>query len=62
MTNTERLISELNKSNCAGLDHFDFYVGKYTGNGPSVVGALRRRGYTVEKLAQKNGYRLTAKS
>lgn len=62
MTNTERLISELIKANCAGFGHLDFYVGKHTGNGPSVVGALRCRGYTVEKLAQRNRYRLIAKS
>ena len=50
VTNTERLIKELDHAIRFGLDHIDFKVGKYTGNGTSVVAALRRRGFKVSKV------------
>lgn len=34
-------------------------VGRYTGSGPSVVAALRRRGYSVERAAS-GSYEITA--
>lgn len=46
MTNTERLIE--NFQHCAKEGVVcRFMVGRHTGNGPSVVAALRRRGYSV---------------
>jgi hypothetical protein len=50
MTNTERLIYSLECAIKSGLPHLNFLVGRYTGNGPAVVGALRRRGYLVTKV------------
>lgn len=50
MTNTERLIANLEHAVKWGKPCVVFSVGKYTGNGPSVVAALRRRGYTVKKV------------
>ena len=58
MTNTERLIYSLDCAKKAGVNRLDFAVGKYTGNGPAVVEALRRRGYKVEKL-RPGYYRMT---
>lgn len=61
MTNTERLIYSLDCAIKSNLPHLDFYVGKYTGNGASVVAALQRRGYRVEKNHGVRGsYRLHA--
>lgn len=45
MTNTERLIANLGTQ-----PSITFMVGKYTGNGNSVVAALRRRGYKVDPV------------
>lgn len=60
MTNTERLIYSLECAKKAGADFLNFYVGSHTGNGPSVVAALRRRGFTVDRIpASRGGYRLT---
>lgn len=60
MTNTERLICSLAFAKKNGSDHVDFYVGRWTGNGSSVVAALRRRGFTVERLPGVGGaYRMT---
>lgn len=53
MTNTDRLINDYNNCQAHGCN-CRFAVGKYTGNGPSVVAALRRRGFTVTKL--RNAY------
>lgn len=50
MTNTERLIADLEHCTEYGKPHVYFQVGKYTGNGPSVVAALRRRGYSVTRV------------
>lgn len=49
MTNTDRLISQYEQCRQVGLA-FQFTVGKCTGNGPSVVAALRRRGFVVDQL------------
>lgn len=50
MTNTERLIASLGFAAKSGRSYVDFLVGRYTGNGPAVVAALRRRGYKVNKV------------
>lgn len=49
MTNTERLIASIEHCKMHGIKEFVFMVGRYTGNGPSVINALRRRGYKVQK-------------
>lgn len=49
MTNTERLIEGFDQCKAQGAT-LRFATGRYTGNGASVVGALRRRGYTVNRL------------
>ncbi len=47
MTNTERLIENLEQATKHGVNYVHFYVGKFTGNSPAVISALRRRGYVV---------------
>lgn len=61
MTNTERLIASLENAKKSGVNEVTFYVGRYTGNGPSVVAALRRRGFKVEKQRSASNalYRLS---
>lgn len=54
MTNTERLVVQLEHTAKCGVPCMDFMVGKYTGNGASVVGALRRRGFKVERVGGRN--------
>ncbi|MFL1449139.1 hypothetical protein ACI77O_12160 [Pseudomonas tritici] len=49
MTNTERLMKMHADNQRHGLA-CHFAVGKYTGNGVGVLPALRRRGYTVNRL------------
>lgn len=49
MTNTDRLIETLVQNTKHGVPEVVFAVGRYTGNGAAVVGALRRRGYVVER-------------
>ena len=63
MTNTERLIASVEHAVKHGQPSMTFMVGKYTGNGPSVTAALRRRGYKVEKVPTGGVtcYRLFAK-
>lgn len=61
MKNADRLIEALKFSKMNGVDYVDFYVGRYTGNGPSVVPALRRRGYKVEYFGHAL-YRLSGES
>lgn len=63
MTNTERLIYSLECAKKSGLHHLTFMVGRWTGNGPSVVNALRRRGYEVTKVPASGHacYRLAEK-
>ena len=60
MTNTARLIETLTAAIAGGQDSVRFYTGRYTGNGPSVVNALRRRGYTV--IRKVEGYELRSKT
>lgn len=63
MTNTDRLIKSLELGARAGNPTMTFMVGKYTGNGTSVVAALRRRGYRVDAIGGSNAtYRLHAKT
>lgn len=50
MTNTDRLIYSLGCAEKSGVSFVHFLVGKYTGNGTSVVAALRRRGYSVSRV------------
>jgi hypothetical protein len=50
MNNTEHLILALEFAEKSGQTSLTFMVGKYTGNGSSVVAALRRRGFAVIKL------------
>jgi hypothetical protein len=47
MTNTEQLIANLENCKKNGDFFVDFMVGKNTGNSPSVIPALRNRGYSV---------------
>lgn len=49
MTNTERLIADFKQCQVQGVS-LRFATGRYTGNGTSVVEALRRRGYQVTRL------------
>jgi hypothetical protein len=60
MTNTDRLINDLMFNISNGINYVDFWVGRYTGNNPSVINALRNRGYKVNRLFTSNGslYRL----
>ena len=62
MTNTQRLIASLDHAIMYGIPHIDFMVGRYTGNGPTVVAALRRQGYKVTKVpsGRVSTYRLEA--
>lgn len=58
-TNTERLICDLKTGLLNGHTEVSFMVGRYTGNGPSVVAALRKRGFVVDRRI--GGYTLRAK-
>lgn len=60
MNNTDRLIQSLECAIRAGQDSVTFMVGRYTGNGPAVVAALRRRGFIVSKVpaGRVSAYRL----
>lgn len=53
MTNTERLMAGFDHCKAQGSS-LRFATGRYTGNGTAVVEALRRRGYTVNRL--RNSY------
>ena len=59
MSNTQQLIAELSLAEKNGHASVIFYVGPCTGYGPSVVGALRRRGFVVAPLISKGGYKLS---
>ena len=50
ITKTQQLIDFLQEAEQNGVDHVIFYVGRYTGSGPAVIGALRRRGFLVSRL------------
>lgn len=60
MTKTEQLIQELDVTVKSGLDSMVFMVGRYKYYTVSCVNALRRRGYTVDKIAQET-YRVFPK-
>jgi len=64
MTNTERLIANLEHALQWGKCGVTFAVGRYTGNGVAVVAALRRRGYPVVRNPSTcpQSYTLGAKS
>ncbi len=50
VTNTEQLLRSLHQAEQQGISRITFRVGKYTGNGPAVIGALRHRGFSVQRL------------
>lgn len=52
MKPTDRLIVTFNHVIENGLTEIRFYVGKFTGYGPGVIQALRKRGYTVSRSAK----------
>ena len=60
-TNTQRLEADIAASAKRGDGSIHFYVGRHTGNGPSVLNALRRRGYVVQHAAG-GGYTARAKT
>lgn len=62
MTNTESLIAALAHSTKHGVPEVVFAVGRYTGNGAAVVGALRRRGYLVERTSIRSPMTYTLKA
>lgn len=60
MTNTQRLIEAFKHCQREGVA-CRFMVGRFTGNGTSVVAALRRRGYTVGRTgADRQSYEITS--
>ena len=62
MSNTERLIDTLVHNTNHGVPEVVFAVGRYTGNGASVVNALRRRGYVVERTSIRSPMTYTLKA
>lgn len=60
MTNTESIIQGLANCQRHGIQTMTFRVGRYTGNNPSVIPALRRRGYAVKRNADGT-YSITTK-
>lgn len=56
LSNTERLIADLENAEKLGHQSVHFMTGKNTGNGPSVVAALTRRGFDVTRSG--SGYLL----
>lgn len=48
MTNTERLIKDLELARKFGDGTVHFHVGKFTGNAPIVIKSLRTKGYVVK--------------
>lgn len=60
LSNTDRLIANFEHAEREGCLPVNFMVGRYTGNGPSVVAALRRRGFSVERTI--HGYAITARA
>ncbi|ASJ88826.1 hypothetical protein ACEP6V_20845 [Pseudomonas aeruginosa] len=49
MTNTERLIGYFEEAEKHNALPVRFNVGRNTGNAPSVIAALRRRGFEVSR-------------
>ena len=62
LSNTDRLIKSFEATTKAGLASMDFSVGKYTGNGPGVVAALRRRGLKITRNTTPGSYRMESGS
>lgn len=61
LSNTDRLVQQLAHAQRHGAAELVFRVGKATGNGPSVIAALRRRGYIVDRVPASLGtYRMKA--
>lgn len=60
MTNTDRLIATYQHHIQYSDEPMTFAVGRYTGNGASVVAALQRRGYTVVRTSHPQTYAITA--
>lgn len=56
LSNTERLIADLENAERLGHESVHFMTGKFTGNGQSVVAALTRRGFDVTRSG--SGYLL----
>jgi hypothetical protein len=48
-TNTDRLIATYEQAEREGYLPVRFMAGRWTGNSPAVIPALRRRGYKVER-------------
>lgn len=63
MTNTDQLIGflEAAERTNGGSAEVHFNVGKFTGNGPSVIPALRRRGFNV-RICARGGWVLSRES
>lgn len=61
LTGTERLEASLKIAVLNGGSTVQFKVGRWSGSSPSVVGALRRRGYLV-KSDMDGGFVLHEKS
>ena len=59
-SNTDRLIANFEHAEREGCLPVNFMVGRYTGNGPSVVPALRRRGFIVERT--HHGYAIKGRA
>ncbi len=61
VSNTAQLIAGYDCCRANGLP-MRFQVGKFTGNNPSVVAALRRRGYSVHRVpgAGSNSYEIVS--
>lgn len=58
ITNTDKLIAEFSLVEHNGGSVMRFSVGKNTGNGPSVVAALRRRGFEVGRVPVSGSYEM----
>lgn len=63
MSGVKQIIAELELATQHGVPHYHFEVGPWTGYpGPSVVRALERRGYRVDRLPSGGGYIVYAKA
>jgi hypothetical protein len=61
VSSTDRLIADLELSKKLGDGKVRFEVGRFTGNGPAVIAALRKRGYSVApNPTSRSGWVLSA--